>query len=421
MANITKKEATINVKIKDKKFNDSNTAEFSENPTLNGVVDGDEVTLINGVPTFSNSAINTNIPINFTDFSTIGIDAENYALLQPIDIFANIITNNAMTFVANEQKSIIEATANVFYNDEKIKILVVEYEKDSPEQKEILTNISKKSKNNIKNIQIFEIHAEDENNNFVQPNNISYGLIKLSFKIPKDADEKMIKIIRMNENAENEIFMPTFTKISGEKFAVIEVEHFSLYALVEEMIEKSEAEVIFDKKDPETGIWVTAPSGVFTKNAKLFVEKHQKDTKEFEKIYSEIDNENKSIEKIIDLLGIKVIDEKNNPIQPNSNKGNLTIRFPISKENLDILKVDPKNDTEYTEKFVEIDGQNYCEIISNNYGNFALVDNTESVELPKEPELNNNNMNVFYITIFCLILLIILLIILIKLIKNRKK
>jgi hypothetical protein len=42
--------------------------------------------------------------------------------------------------------------------------LVFEYEKDAPVQKEILTNISENFKNNIKNIQIFEIYAEDEEN-----------------------------------------------------------------------------------------------------------------------------------------------------------------------------------------------------------------------------------------------------------------
>jgi hypothetical protein len=418
LANITKKEITLNMKIKDKKFNNSNAAEFAEIPTLNDVIDGDEVTLVNGVPTFSSVEIMANIPIIFTDFSLTGADAANYELIQPTNIFANITTNNAIKVVTNEQKNIIEATANVFYNDEKIKFLVFEYEKDAPAQKEILTNISENFKNNIKNIQIFEIHAEDENNNLVQPDNISYGLIKLSFKITDDADEKRIQIIRINNDAENEVFIPIFYEISGEKFAEIEVEHFSLYAVVEEaeeIPEKVETAVAFDKKDPETGIWVTAPAGVFTKNSELVVEKHQKSTKKFEEIYAEIDNENKSIEKIIDLFGVNVIDENNNLAQPDSKMGNLTIRFPISKETLDILKVNPKNDVEYTEKFVEIDGQNYCEIISKDYGNFAMINSAVSAEFPEKTVPKNDGTNIFCIfyiiifivIIFCLIWIII--------------
>jgi hypothetical protein len=120
LANITKIEITLNVKIKDKKFNNSNVAEFAEIPALNGVIAGDEVTLINGVPTFSSFEIMANIPIIFTDFSLTGADAANYKLIQPTGVFANIITNNAIKVVTNEQKNIIDATANVFYNDEKI-------------------------------------------------------------------------------------------------------------------------------------------------------------------------------------------------------------------------------------------------------------------------------------------------------------
>ena len=93
-ASISAKELTISdLKVKDKQYDGKNTAEIDGTPTLVGVVDGDVLTLVNGVPTFDSVKIGKNIAISFTAFTLSG-DREtvgNYTLTQPSGITANIV------------------------------------------------------------------------------------------------------------------------------------------------------------------------------------------------------------------------------------------------------------------------------------------------------------------------------------------
>ncbi len=91
-ANITAKELTIYpLKIAQKYYDGTNKASFSATPALVGVVSGEEVTLVNGVPTFASVSVGQNIPINFTDFTLGGADAgNNYKLTQPTGITGDI-------------------------------------------------------------------------------------------------------------------------------------------------------------------------------------------------------------------------------------------------------------------------------------------------------------------------------------------
>ncbi|MGW8114807.1 YDG domain-containing protein [Caproicibacterium sp. NSD3] len=89
-ANITKKELTVDVSIKDKQYNGKNNAEFDETPALIGVISGDTVNLTNGTPSFENISVSNDIAIHFTAFSISGGDAPNYALTQPTGITASI-------------------------------------------------------------------------------------------------------------------------------------------------------------------------------------------------------------------------------------------------------------------------------------------------------------------------------------------
>ena len=90
---IRKKELTVNVSVSDKQYDGLDTAQFDGTPELSGVVEEDEVTLINGEPSFSSVAVGENISINLTDFTIHGEDAENYYLTQPEGITANIYNN----------------------------------------------------------------------------------------------------------------------------------------------------------------------------------------------------------------------------------------------------------------------------------------------------------------------------------------
>lgn len=93
-ASITPKELTISdLKVKDKQYDGKNTAEIDGTPTLVGVVDGDVLTLVNGVPTFDSVKIGKNIAISFTAFTLSGdrVTVANYTLTQPSGITANIV------------------------------------------------------------------------------------------------------------------------------------------------------------------------------------------------------------------------------------------------------------------------------------------------------------------------------------------
>ena len=93
-ASISAKELTIaDLKVKDKQYDGKNTAEIDGTPTLVGMVDGDVLTLVNGVPTFDSVKIGKNIAISFTAFTLSGdsVTVGNYKLTQPTGITANIV------------------------------------------------------------------------------------------------------------------------------------------------------------------------------------------------------------------------------------------------------------------------------------------------------------------------------------------
>ena len=93
-ASISAKELTIaDLKVKDKQYDGKNTAAIDGTPTLVGVVVGDVLTLVNGVPTFDSVKIGKNIAISFTAFTLSGdsVTVGNYTLTQPSGITANIV------------------------------------------------------------------------------------------------------------------------------------------------------------------------------------------------------------------------------------------------------------------------------------------------------------------------------------------
>ena len=87
---IVAKPLTITVKVKDKEYDRTKTAEI-EHAVLNGVVAGDEVVLQNGTLEFTSAEMGENIPIVFVKpFAITGAEKGNYVLTQPTGVTASI-------------------------------------------------------------------------------------------------------------------------------------------------------------------------------------------------------------------------------------------------------------------------------------------------------------------------------------------
>ena len=90
-ADITAKEITLSVSVKDKVFDGTTKAEL-DTVTHTDFVEGDDVELVNGEPSFAYPCARADIPIRFTDFRLTGTDAGNYQLTnaQPEGVTAEI-------------------------------------------------------------------------------------------------------------------------------------------------------------------------------------------------------------------------------------------------------------------------------------------------------------------------------------------
>ena len=90
-ADITAKEITLSVSVKDKDFDGTTKAEL-DTVTHTDFVAGDDVELVNGEPSFAYPCVRADIPIRFTDFRLTGSDADNYRLTnaQPEGVTAEI-------------------------------------------------------------------------------------------------------------------------------------------------------------------------------------------------------------------------------------------------------------------------------------------------------------------------------------------
>ena len=90
-ADITAKEITLTVSVKDKDFDGTTKAEL-DTVTHTDFVEGDDVELVNGEPSFAYPCVRADIPIRFTDFRLTGADAGNYQLTnaQPEGVTAEI-------------------------------------------------------------------------------------------------------------------------------------------------------------------------------------------------------------------------------------------------------------------------------------------------------------------------------------------
>ena len=104
-ATISKKMLTVeNTAVSDKQYDGLTTASFKKQPTLNGVVDGDDVTLSPGTPSFVSAQVSEDpIQVEFSAFTISGADSGNYDLTQPEPTTARI--TNSFTPVNGENGS----------------------------------------------------------------------------------------------------------------------------------------------------------------------------------------------------------------------------------------------------------------------------------------------------------------------------
>lgn len=104
IGDITPKELTINnLNVKDKIYDGNNTAEIDGKPTIEGIIDGDQINLINGVPNFDSAKVGKDIPISFTKFKLSGDPTltNNYSLIQPSGITASIAERDEFVSIEN--------------------------------------------------------------------------------------------------------------------------------------------------------------------------------------------------------------------------------------------------------------------------------------------------------------------------------
>lgn len=79
-----------------KVYDGNNTAEITDNGTLDGVVDGDDVSVVPGTASYDDETVGTNKTVTFTGFALGGADKDNYVLAsQPAPVTADITDSNA--------------------------------------------------------------------------------------------------------------------------------------------------------------------------------------------------------------------------------------------------------------------------------------------------------------------------------------
>ena len=88
-ASITPLSIALTATVKDKTYDGTLTAELGT-VTHSDFVEGDDVQLVNGTPSFVSKDKGENIPVTFTPFTLTGPDAGNYALIQPTGVKAHI-------------------------------------------------------------------------------------------------------------------------------------------------------------------------------------------------------------------------------------------------------------------------------------------------------------------------------------------
>lgn len=370
LANIEPKGIDIvNVNINSKTYDRTNTAQFKSNPELSGLVSGDDISLINGTPTFSDVNVSSDIPIEFTTFSIEGSDAKNYYLnSQPSGITAEITPKNLVIKNLKIKDKVYDGNDTAEFETRPTLDGII-----SPD--EVILSIGTPtfgSKEISENIPIiftpeFFIYGKDSHN---------YSL---------DSRPDVTANINMDTQSGSGQEKSAHQK-SGKQYGV---------------------PLAFNRQDNDSGVWVEAPNGVFPENSKLIVQTLNYTPEEYEKVLAGLDEDKKQIAERIKLFEIHVVDSENNIIQPNTNNGLVTVRIPIpddfDKDDLEVYRVlFDLPDSEFDEYVVTIDNKHYCEFKTDHFSPYALVDKKSDDNLLK------NSMNSVFILLIIITTIVIL-------------
>ena len=279
-----------NIKIKNKYFDGTNYAEFDKTPTINGVINGDDVELVNGTPRFKRINIGNNMPINFTEFSLQGKYAYKYYIKQhPNNIkinklklsnFPKPLKNklNSINLPNNFQLNIkdnLNSAANSTQSDsnepsaddpdeifeaedsatgiqvyapkgvfpKSSKLVVKEMQQNTDEYDNAYKNLGENIKRKIEHIKLYEVCVVDKNNEIIQPN-IYKGLIKVKIPTPNDHDLTNLQINRIKQNANNN-FNEDIVNINNKNYCEFQTNHFNPYTIIDEKIMNDMSQSIF--------------------------------------------------------------------------------------------------------------------------------------------------------------------------------
>lgn len=370
LANIEPKGIDIvNININSKVYDRTNKAQFKSNPELSEVVADDDISLINGTPTFSDINVSGNIPIEFTVFSIKGSDAKNYYLnSQPNGITAEITSKNLTIKNLKIKDKVYDGNDTAEFETEPTLEGII-----SPD--EVILSIGTptfSSKEIAKNIPIiftpeFFIYGKDAHNYSLDPHP------DVTANINMDTQSGSDKGISESQK-------------SGKQYGV---------------------PLAFNRQDNDSGVWVEAPNGVFPESSKLVVQTLNYDPEEYEKVLQGLDEDKKQIAERIKLFEIHVVDSDGNIIQPNTAYGLVTVRIPIpddfDKGDLEVYRVlFDLPDSEFEEYVVTIDDKHYCEFKTDHFSPYALVDKKSDDNLLKKS----------MISVFILLIIIITIVIL---------
>jgi hypothetical protein len=356
----------INININSKTYDRTKEASFKSSPNLFGVVAGDDVTLINGIPSFKDFNVSENIPIEFTEFSIDGLDSKNYYLnAQPSDIIANITPKEL-----------------------------------------IIKNLKIKDK-------IFDGYSTAE----FETTPTLGGVIK--------PDEVILLIGTPTFSAKDVsysipiIFTPEFS-ISGKDSS-----NYSLipHSQVSANIDMSEA---FNQRDPSTNLWLEAPGGVLPQNCRLVVEKFADDFPGYERILYDLDEDKKQTAERYNLFEIHIVDVNGEIVQPNPDNGLVTVRIPVpddfDKDGLEMYRVlFDLPDSEFDEYLVTINGNHYCEFKTDHFSPYALVDKKNDNQFIQIFTGGNQSLKIFIIALAFILTSLLIIFSIFLLIKKKKR
>ena len=179
----------------------------------------------------------------------------------------------------------------------------------------------------------------------------------------------------------------------------------------------------FEAEDQATGIQVSAPEGVIPPWCTLVVsekpqvsDEYDKMSEEHNQIYDKLDSEKKAIVESYKIYEIHLKDQDGNIIQPDTSKGLVTVRIPISNDydlaELEVYRINEGSDDKFNGQVVKINNKSYYEYKTDHFSPYILIDKNT---------MNDITQALFYYSVIILPLLLLALIIIILKKRSHKE